>query len=327
MSINQYEESSREMQNKQNNNCKDFLGKITSRKQVSPIVLNWDCENKIYDVKIINELKNYLKNSPMILFPVSMDPELEIMKQFLEKVNFDFSAFLSLRGLVKIQTGIIITDPHKDKNVVEKADILFNSLKNSKNDNRKKIHNEIVNFIISNKIVPGRFLHILKASGKLNNIDKVSLEILEEIDKEIKKEKVSSLTRSREFERNLYEYLTLSNVEFITEDDIRSMCSGFKEKKINDEDDNYEKIVMEEIATPDIVFPSTIGIRISGIVYYINWMDAKNTFGDNVPFLRKSLTKQSSKYNRIYGPGCFVFHYGMSSTLKIPGTLLLTFTC
>lgn len=73
------------------------------------------------------------------------------------------------------------------------------------------------------------------------------------------------------------------------------------------------------IITPDILF--TAPVRINGADVY--WIDFKNYVGADIPFLRKSNTKQAARYVDKFGPGAFAYSGGVVEGAAIPGAIML----
>ena len=55
----------------------------------------------------------------------------------------------------------------------------------------------------------------------------------------------------------------------------------------------------------------------------IKWLDVKNYFLADIPFLLDKLRDQAKKYNDAFGNGAFVFHLGLDPKIKIDNTLIL----
>lgn len=109
--------------------------------------------------------------------------------------------------------------------------------------------------------------------------------------------------RANAFEVTLANYLTSKGLVFRTEHDIRR-------------DKDYT-------VTPDILFDTPITIQLDGHTHTIHWLDAKNYTLTNTPHLITGVKQQAAKYNRIFGRGAMVFHYGFDKSIKIPSTLIL----
>lgn len=44
---------------------------------------------------------------------------------------------------------------------------------------------------------------------------------------------------------------------------------------------------------------------------------------NKIPYILKSVKKQTSKYYNAFGFGALVFHYGYDKTINIPGAIIL----
>lgn len=73
--------------------------------------------------------------------------------------------------------------------------------------------------------------------------------------------------------------------------------------------------------TPDFLIQTPI--QLDGKL--IHWIDAKNYYGGNNPFTKKSLKPQAKKYNIAYGQGLFVFRYSYADKLMIDNTNLMSY--
>jgi hypothetical protein len=113
-----------------------------------------------------------------------------------------------------------------------------------------------------------------------------------------------SLAQSEMFEDFLCSYLTRHNIKFVRQKDIAAQ--------------QMEKLG-KLIATPDILLVEPIFIN----GHWTNWMDAKNYYGADMPFLRARCAKQIEKYAQRWGPGSLVFSKGHCSSLSVDGCSLL----
>lgn len=89
-----------------------------------------------------------------------------------------------------------------------------------------------------------------------------------------------------------------------------------------------EELVKEQIElygkptnTPDFLILSEL--EINGIK--INWIDAKNFFGSNIQFIKKSIDNQTEKYINSYGSGCIIFNLGFNTKIHFKDILLVNF--
>lgn len=106
-----------------------------------------------------------------------------------------------------------------------------------------------------------------------------------------------------DFEKLLEKYFTKNGIKFVTQDHLVK---------------KQMESVGRAVATPDIHFPDGISINDQKIF----WVDAKSYYGGNVFYIKNSMKKQANKYNKIYGPGAFIFKRGFSSQLKVDAMLL-----
>lgn len=75
------------------------------------------------------------------------------------------------------------------------------------------------------------------------------------------------------------------------------------------------------VATPDLLFRRPVKVNGREIM----WVDAKNFYACDVPFIRRSLEEQAAKYNKYFGAGAFMFHYGFSERYQdTPDVLYLS---
>jgi hypothetical protein len=66
------------------------------------------------------------------------------------------------------------------------------------------------------------------------------------------------------------------------------------------------------VATPDLLFRHPVQVNGRKIM----WVDAKNFYACDLPFVRRSLEEQAAKYNKHFGPGAFMFRYGFSEKYR-----------
>jgi hypothetical protein len=86
--------------------------------------------------------------------------------------------------------------------------------------------------------------------------------------------------------------------------------------------EQQEKEYGRAVATPDFLFKSKVYLNNCPI----SWIDAKHSYGGNMHFVKKSLTKQVARYNKLWGYGALLFSGSFSNELKIPGALLITYS-
>lgn len=258
---------------------------------------------KIYDhATILNRIRIIRKNMSGLL-PV-YGKEKIMLKKFAKNNNISINEILSMRNSVKIQLEINASRKfhfHEEK-IKNKFNDLTELLEEEPNTQRNKI---LIKYFIKSIGMPFsqiyRTISKMPAYGKLTDTNK---QYIMKINEMIREKEHHSKKKSEAFEHMLEDYLKINDLSFKTELDIRNMNEHV-------------------IATPDILFYEPIILELDGRDYEIRWMDAKNYMLIDVPFILKSLNKQATKYNTIYGLGAFVFHYGLDSSIKIPGAILL----
>jgi hypothetical protein len=103
-------------------------------------------------------------------------------------------------------------------------------------------------------------------------------------------------------------------------------------KKILDQNNikykTQEELVVEQIKnhgmpinTPDFLIKSDLYIN----GRKINWIDAKNFYGSNVPFVSDKIKKQTEKYVKTWGPGSIIFSLGFNEKLHYNNIILIDY--
>lgn len=111
---------------------------------------------------------------------------------------------------------------------------------------------------------------------------------------------------SSDFEKQIEQILKNYNIEYLTQEDL------IKEQM---------KTHGQPVNTPDFLIKSNLFIN----NHKINWIDAKNFYGSNVPFVKNKIKKQTLKYINTWGPGCIIFNLGSNQNLKFTNILFLNF--
>jgi len=146
----------------------------------------------------------------------------------------------------------------------------------------------------------------------------------------IKKNKILSPRDKKELE------LAISNdlYALINQDDVLKKSTNFelRVQKILDLNDirykTQEQLAEEQIKksniatnTPDFLILDDL--YINGIK--INWIDAKNFYGLNTPYIKKRIKHQIKKYLNAWGSGAIIFNLGFSSKLIVNNILFMDF--
>ena len=114
------------------------------------------------------------------------------------------------------------------------------------------------------------------------------------------------LKKSREFELKIQKILDKLGVRYKTQEQLAREQIEQSDKAIN---------------TPDFLILDDLWIN----GQKINWIDAKNFYGLNTPYLKKRIKQQTNKYLDVWGSGSIIFSLGFSSRLKIPGILFIDY--
>ena len=257
--------------------------------------LNWH-NSKIYDPATISARMKFVEKHMNGLLPL-YGKEKEILIDYAKTHNLPVYEMICLRNTIKIQKEIDASrffkmnmDKIKQKFVNEVNNIIGNNSK-------------LKSFLKSVRMPLSHIFKILESSPEFKKLSRDNLDFLNKIKKMIVLNEQEIRQRSIQFEHSLEEYLEKQNLKFRTEEDIR-----------NDKDYTL---------TPDILFDEPIILVVDNKEYPIRWMDAKNYMLVNVSFIMKSLHKQANKYNNVFGPGAFVFHYGIDSSIAIPNAVIL----
>jgi hypothetical protein len=162
---------------------------------------------------------------------------------------------------------------------------------------------------------------ILEGAYKFNSIEIKTLmtnphdkgaskKMIEEIEWVNKNDVIASVSqfiaqeRAEDYENTIKSILDNEGIEYFTQQEL-----------IKQQEKEHGKI----IATPDFLLKSPVFINNRPI----SWIDAKHSYGMDIPIVRTSLQKQTGKYVDTWGYGALCFSAGFSDSLEIPGVLLL----
>ena len=113
-------------------------------------------------------------------------------------------------------------------------------------------------------------------------------------------------TIAEEWEETIYKYLDEQNINYITEETLKSY--GFEER-----------------GTPDCLLIDDLVLNGQPL----RWIEFKSFYGsglkENAFFTKKAICRQIAKYDRTYGKGAMVFKHNISSKIsqRFPSTLFL----
>ena len=114
------------------------------------------------------------------------------------------------------------------------------------------------------------------------------------------------LKKSTNFELKIQKILDLNNIRYKTQEQLVE-----------------EQIKKSNIATNTPDFLILDDLFINGIK--INWIDAKNFYGLNTPYIKKRIKHQTKKYLDTWGSGSIIFNLGFSSKLIVNDILFIDF--
>lgn len=263
-------------------------------------ILVWQ-NKKILNSGIISKHIKFISKNMRGLLPL-YGKERNKLIEYAKKYNISKNEIFGLRNIIRIQKEIVRSKIyHMNVDRIKKK---FMELVKEINSNMESnIRPLIRNFLISTKMPISMVFKTISVMPEFKTIPDTGLEYIRKIKETIYTNELESRQQSEIFEHVLENYLQKKNLKFRTETDIKM-----------DKDYNV---------TPDILFDKPIVVRINGVDHWIRWMDAKNYALVNIPFIIKSLNKQADKYNKIFGSGAFVFHYGIDSTIAISNTMML----
>ena len=114
------------------------------------------------------------------------------------------------------------------------------------------------------------------------------------------------LKKSTNFELKIQKILDSNNIKYKTQEQLAE-----------------EQIKKSNIATNTPDFLILDNLFINGIK--INWIDAKNFYGLNTPYIKKRIKHQTKKYLDAWGSGAIIFNLGFSSKLIVNDILFIDF--
>lgn len=239
--------------------------------------------NKNPGINAYNEIRFIARNmnGTMPLYGT----EKKHIYEYAQRKEIPVSRLLSIRNTIKIQKEIIQSKltHENEKMILEKFDDLVTS---------KKITQEQLKlFINSTKLNVLMVIKIIERSLNYNLLTVKNINYLKKICKKIIENNKNITEKASQFEIMLEDYLKQKyNLSFITERELRKQKNN--------------------VATPDFLFIPPIKILFNNEEYIIHWIDAKDYFLFDSKFLLIKLKKQMEKYNKHFGMGAFVFHYG-----------------
>lgn len=151
-----------------------------------------------------------------------------------------------------------------------------------------------------------KLTQLIKKNKILSSRDKKELDIAisNDLYALINQDKV--LKKSTDFELKIQKILDSNNIKYKTQEQLAQ-----------------EQIKKSNIATNTPDFLILDDLFING--KKINWIDAKNFYGLNTPYIKKRIKHQTKKYLDAWGPGAIIFNLGFSSKLIVNDILFIDF--
>lgn len=111
---------------------------------------------------------------------------------------------------------------------------------------------------------------------------------------------------SLQFELDIKNILDKLNIKYLTQEELAQEQIKTHGKAIN---------------TPDFLIKSELYVN----GQKVNWIDAKNFYGSNIPFVTEKIKKQTEKYLKTWGPGSIIFSLGFNEKLHYNNILLIDY--
>jgi hypothetical protein len=253
-----------------------------------------------YIIKIINKKPYYCYSK------ITNDELDNIYNTILQKYNIDN---LNKNIILSIRASYVknyMINNHKNINYNNKKIIIdynnnINILEISTRYDISPLN--LLRFIFTN-IYSKKLTYLIKHKNILNKFDLIQLDLAIENDVYALIDNSVVLTESINYELDIQKFLDKHNIKYKTQDQLV---------------EEQTKLHGHPISTPDFLIKSNLYID----NHKINWIDAKNYYGANISFIKKSINKQILKYNKNYGYGCIIFKLGFNNSLKFNNTLLL----
>ena len=250
---------------------------------------------KVYNRKIISQRIDFIQSNMIGLLPLCCSEKNKIEK-YSEKHHIPVQEMVSLRTLIKTQKEINYGKYYKIN--IEKTKKNFLRIIQGAN-----IDYNIKLFFINSKLSTNVVIKTIQKMPEYKSLSQESIIYIDKLKNKIHHDETNSKKSSENFEISLEKYLNKIGISFRNEKQIRF-------------ENNYN-------VTPDILLDEPLVVIANGQEYEIKWMDAKNYILVDIDFIKKSLIKQAEKYNKVFGMGAFVFHYGIDASVNIPNVLLL----
>ena len=258
----------------------------------------------IFERKKTYEISKFILSNMEGLMPL-YSREKKRLIAYAEENGIYQNIMISLRNQLRSQ---------KEKDMVVKFESFVDSIKDRfingfipRLGKETDIRTNVLNFYSSFKIPPHFIFKTIKDLPEFIALDETTRNSLERPVKDQTKMEMETKANANKYETDFALWLKKVNIiegkNFSTEKTI-------KEKKLHK-------------LTPDFLFETPIIISLDDKKHNIHWIDVKNYFLGDIQLITDKLKEQSKKYNETFGNGAFVFHYGLTSGIIIPNTLIL----
>lgn len=271
-----------------------------------------EIKNNVINDKVEREIREIIKKEIRLRFTKLKGEEIELIIKKIKRENNE----LSIEGnlLEKIVNNIYNT---RIKNIIMNN---YNNLKKNIKEIEKSINNNenIINLSLKYRNSPLNIIRVLfqlyykkQTIKKLfNNPQLIDIKYKNIFNIAIKNDDYALVNQKEiiekaiDYEHKIEELLKENNIKYKTQEELTE-----EQKK------EYGK----PIATPDFLIMSEMYINNKKI----NWIDAKNFYGENDKFILKSLLEQNERNNKMFGNGCFIFNLGFNQELVDKYNLLV----
>jgi hypothetical protein len=151
-----------------------------------------------------------------------------------------------------------------------------------------------------------KLTQLIKSNKTMNSRDSKQLQIAIDNDLYALINQNEILKKSTEFEFKIQKILDELGIRYKTQEQLAEEQIKKSNKATN---------------TPDFLILDDLYIN----GQKINWIDAKNFYGLNIPYVKKRIKRQIKKYLNAWGNGSIIFNLGFSSKLNINGILFIDY--
>ena len=256
-------------------------------------------------------LKKLNTKPPYSYTKISSEELNNIYKEVIDKFpaektnNFSFDIIMSIRSDY-MRDHIIETHLH----VLSKEKSIISDYNNNINLEQLVIKYDAppLNLlrIIFQKKYKKKLVKIINEMEKLSKREKHELEWGLKHDIYSLPDQSEIQKKASEFEIKIEEFLNLVKIKYKTQLDLTN---------------EQIKLLNKTVNTPDFLILDDFYIN----DFKVNWIDAKNFYGNKSKFVIRKIKSQTKKYIDTWGPGVIVFNCGFNSQLKFNDIFLIDY--